>query len=502
MTAWRRIVLLLATLWAVPAYGHAALIGSTPADGAVLEEAPRRLLLVFDEAVSPAAMRLVVPGNRVVALDQVQQSDGTVAVALPDHLSPGGYALSWRVVSDDGHPVGGTLQFAVGSAAVAAAVATPGRPAAPLWLSLVAIYAAVALGLGAVAARVWLGLPKAGMAAPVAALLIIGSAAALASLGLQGVDVLGLPLAALGLAASWQAGLAGSYGVTALGVAAACALGLVAAPERRLLALAAPAGAVLALAWSGHGATRGHLGVVPAVAVLHLAAVVLWAGALLPLAGAAPAAVLARFSRVMPFAVALLLATGVALAAVQLDRIEALWTTDYGRLLLVKLALVAALLGLGGVNRWRLVPRLGEGGRRAWLRRSILAELALMLAIFGVVAAWRFTPPPRPAERAAVAVLRDDGGRAEITLNPARVGPMAAVLALAADSPADQVTLSFAWPDAGLEPIRRDAVRAGAGLWRVDGLVLPLAGEWTVSADLRSGPFTQRRLAGHVAIAP
>ncbi|WP_420346128.1 CopD family protein [Pelagibius sp.] len=127
-----------------------------------------------------------------------------------------------------------------------------------------------------------------------------------------------------------------------------------------------------------------------ALLTLHLAAVAFWIGSLWPLlqlAGAAEgarvAAVMQRFGRIAGVFVACLLLAGAGLAALLLGGIAPLVTTAYGRVLLVKLALVVLLLGFAALNKWRLVPRLaaGEPGAALRLRRSIAAEIALVIAI-------------------------------------------------------------------------------------------------------------------------
>ena len=112
---------------------------------------------------------------------------------------------------------------------------------------------------------------------------------------------------------------------------------------------------------------------------------------------------LARFSRAIPYPLAVLVVTGVTLAVVQLDRIDALWTTRYGIVLSCKLTAVAALLALAAINRYALVPRFESVGSAAArpLVTSIAVELVIALAILAVVALWRFTPPPRALALAA-----------------------------------------------------------------------------------------------------
>jgi putative copper export protein len=74
-----------------------------------------------------------------------------------------------------------------------------------------------------------------------------------------------------------------------------------------------------------------------------------------------------------------------------------LWSSSYGRYLVLKLAVVACLVGLAGFNKLRLTPRLKAGDLRALrsLRRSIRAELILGLLILIITAALTtLTGPP------------------------------------------------------------------------------------------------------------
>lgn len=91
--------------------------------------------------------------------------------------------------------------------------------------------------------------------------------------------------------------------------------------------------------------------------------------------------------------------TGLVLAVLQMGPPgPAWWAAAYAVLLGVKLALLALLFGLALWNRLALTrPALAEAAIRAQrhLRRNIGIELLLVLVVFGVVAGWRFTPPPR-----------------------------------------------------------------------------------------------------------
>lgn len=121
--------LLLAPLvLAAPARAHDELIGSNPADGAVLAEPPARVELTFSG--NPAAIGSVV---RVSDADGGQWSEGEVAVldqTASQDLSPGmpagEYTVQWRVVSSDAHPIEGSFSFTLAAGAEGAATAGPG----------------------------------------------------------------------------------------------------------------------------------------------------------------------------------------------------------------------------------------------------------------------------------------------------------------------------------------------------------------------------------------
>ena len=173
---------------------------------------------------------------------------------------------------------------------------------------------------------------------------------------------------------------------------------------------------VLALiALAGHAAAvEPGAALAIGVDVVHLVAVGVWIGGLLPLAAllraasresgsdARPFAVLVarRFSRRSLAAVLVLVATGSAIALQQVGGIPALLGTPYGRLLLAKLALFVPLLTLGALNRAWLLPALsGDAavGRAAMRRLGAFAtgEAVLALAMLAVVAVMTVTPPAR-----------------------------------------------------------------------------------------------------------
>ena len=514
---------------APPAEAHAALSLSEPADGGMVATAPATARLTFSEPVAPLVLRLLGPDGATQELSGASLEGETLVVPLPPATGDGTYVLSYRVVSQDGHPVGGSLVYAVGNAPPdpAAALLRPASdPAcqAAVWASRAALTAGMLFGVGGALFLAFAGgppLPRARRV--VGGALGLAAVAAPFAVALQGLDALGLPLSALPQGATLAAGLASPYTLTVAGAVLAAGLAAVslAAPSlvmRRLTGLIALAVLAFAVSLSGHASTAPPEAITHRAVSVHVAAAAVWVGALVPLAlllaaGASETATraLASFSRIVPWAVVALVLTGGFLAAVQVRAPAALWETDYGRVLLAKLALVAAMLALAAVNRWRLTkPALaGDAAARRRLVRVIAVEAVLAVAVVGTLSLWRFTPPPRALAAAAAAPvevhIHTDAGMATLTLAPGRAGPLAVEIALATADfgalPAKEVRATFANEAAGIEPIRRPATAAN-GVWRVDGLTLPVAGVWTVRLDVLVSDFETLRLDGTVTLSP
>jgi copper transport protein len=271
-----------------------------------------------------------------------------------------------------------------------------------------------------------------------------------------------------------------------------------------MLALAALVAAGLAMAASGHAAAAAPQWLTRPSVWLHAVAIALWIGSLWPLAvllrgGSTSArAALRCFTLVIPWILVALVASGTILAFIQLARVQALWTTNYGLILSMKLAAVLALVALAAANRFLLTPKLeaGDIAARLRLRRSIAAEIGLALLIFALAAGWRFTPPPRSIvaeEQSEFIHFHSGTTMADITLTPGRVGRSDGEIMIRDGNyqpmTPKAVTLVFSQPASGIEPLRSEAVATGDNRWRVDGLVLPTAGRWRLRVEVLIDDF-------------
>ena len=108
------LALVLAACIAPGVQAHGVLLSSIPPENALLDKAPPVATLQFNELVTPLVVQLVAPdGTRTDLTDQL--APGALLTApLDADLPEGTYVLSWRVVSEDGHPIAGSQVFSLG----------------------------------------------------------------------------------------------------------------------------------------------------------------------------------------------------------------------------------------------------------------------------------------------------------------------------------------------------------------------------------------------------
>jgi copper transport protein len=507
------------------AMAHASLNATVPIDGAVLGSAPSSFSLTFSEPVAPLALRLVRPDGSIGDLGRAEVKGNVVEIPAPAGLANGTHVLTWRVVSADGHPIAGSVIFSIGGPSAQAPIVeetVDWTVRAGLWLTKLALYVGLFIGAGGVFARSVLmpGIRSGRRALGVA--LGLGVAGAVLGLGFQGLDALGATVRSIADPVVWSTGLGTSFGNTvavaviafafgAAGVLGTGRLGKVAAAASLLLAALAPA-------LSGHASAASPQWLMRPAVFTHALGIAVWIGTLIPLGLALrrhePAALLglARFSRAMPVVLLGLILAGIALTVVQVADPSALGETAYGRLLLAKFALLSILFAIAALNRFTLTEAVESGDRAAAGRlvRSVAAETLIVMLVFGVAAAWRFTPPPRVIAAAAALPaemhVHSDKAMADVTVSPGRAGKVSVSAIIMTGEfgalDAKEVTFVFSSAAAGIEPFERRAQKPGDGTWRADRVVLPLPGKWTVRIDILVNDFEMASIAGEVAIRP
>jgi copper transport protein len=404
------VLLLLAVVGALlagaaPASAHAALTGSDPQQGAVVDKAPEQVSLTFSETVSLSddALRVLDPkGGRVDTGEPAGTGGATYAVKLKPGLPDGTYTVSYQVVSADSHPVAGAFTFSVGAPSettvtVSGETADGGVVGLLYDLGRYASYAGfiVLVGGAAFVLACW---PRGAGVRAVQRLVVSGwltlTAATLGLLLLRGsyttsgkfADVFDLDL--LGQVLQTKTGAALVSRLLLLAAAALFIAVLFGAFARRIegegeqdeketrdLAFGLAVGGVvvaagLAASWAmaEHASTGIQSGIAMPVDVAHLLAVAAWLGglgALLVALYRSPAetplgtTVVRRFSQVAFGSVLVLVATGLYQSWRQVGSWSALTGTRYGQLLCVKVGLVLLLLGVAWISR-RWTARLAE----------------------------------------------------------------------------------------------------------------------------------------------
>jgi len=538
---------ILAVGGATPAGAHAVLRGSEPLDRQVLAEGPARVRLRFSEpvALSSGSIRVLDHhGEPVVGrgATHVRGDNAQVELALPE-LGRGTYVVAWRVVSADSHPAVGAYSFRIGDSTddfhVGASLFELPTGSRALGVTFgvarFALYSSLILLVGGAAflALVW---PAGRHARGPRRLVAWAGMAALASTAatfcLQGAYAAGGGLGDVLSPSAVGSVLQTRYGDAtvargALLVGAALAVvglrrrtGRVGSPRRSAMVLVlAGVGAAALLAtvsWTGHAATGRYASAALVLDVVHLAAVSIWVGGLAMMAGfvlrggagghagidgAASAA--ARFSTVALGAVVVMVVTGTLQAWRQVGGLDELAATDFGRLLVAKIALVAAMLCAARYSR-RLIRReapqlapaalsFGPGAAArdmpaplARLRRSVAIEATVAMAVVAVTAALVNAIPPRAADETAGPALpfsidlAKAGVRISVTLEPARTGLNDLHVYVIDDGPLDALevsaTMTLAAQDTG--PITVPLVKSGAGHWSAFGFPVPIAGIW------------------------
>ena len=532
-------------LVAAPASAHANLVRAVPSPGTAVDPAPLVVYAEFSEAIDRGYSSLeVLDANGESVTTGPTEADPTspAAMLVPvADLADGTYVVVWRTLSVvDGHVIRGSFAFGVGepvAADVAVAVTSiQSSPAAAASRGLLFMGVAMLIGAPLQALTQRRGAPpdRRRVVERQTALLLLGAGllALAGQVGLLGTQILILGGDSL-LAGFGEVFGAGQWGALWIARTVALVVALILADQassseaggrRHVVGFAGVgvAGVVMAVTISLGSHAAALIDVAPALAadLIHLLAVGAWAGGLPVLllvvwesrrtrsedgAAADLTEVAARFSAVATVAVGLIVVTGTYSAWLQVLEPSRLWTTDYGALLLVKLALVAPLLALGGVNLGWTRPRLAVAGTvgaraRNALRSLVVAEIVLAAAVLGVVG---FLTEREPARQVSGDVpLAVEGAatsgetRVRVRVVPGRPGAnrLEVEVGPSQDEPADtEVELQLRYLDTDLGTTVERPVESDAGVFAVETEAFTLAGAWQVLAIVRQpGAFDAR----------
>jgi copper transport protein len=313
--------------------------------------------------------------------------------------------------------------------------------------------------------------------------------------------------------------------VTVLRPAAVGAAGVAPAPAPSrgvLAALAVPVAFLLVSpALAGHATTLHPVAALLPLDIVHVTSMSVWIGGLVMLLFVLPvatrrlaetersrllAAVLVRFSPMALLCVTALLITGVTQALIDMGGLSPLFDTPFGRSVLIKFVLLMALIALGAVNRQRVVPALrrlaaegaatGAAGRV--LRRTLRAEVALVIVVLGVTSALvSYAPPKSSASGPYSTTTRMGPIELQTTLDPARVGANELHVYLfdarsgAPYTKTKELTVEAALRDKGIGPLEATMHKAGPGHYIAETLQLVPGGTWDLTVVDRLSDFDE-----------
>jgi copper transport protein len=536
----------LVIAFAAPAFAHASLENSDPADGTTVATSPPQITLTFSEDVELPLGSISLfncEGKQIDIGKAHHGKNATEVVATLPALPPSQYQVVWRVISADSHPVHGAVIFKVGAGASSACNTSAASASAKSSKEVGVIY-----GIGR--AGLFIGIALLIGATTFLVLIARGTSAArrcrtiawtgwfvvlfstIVTVLLQGPYGAGR---GLGDAFKWAIiddVLKSRYGHIAelrlLFLLAAVPLLLIerrsseSRPLNRFWIVSAIVVGLLIASTpglAGHAATGDNVIFAVPFDTLHVAAMSVWLGGLFALLVAAIGGgfsgglrrALVRFSTTALICVIVLVLTGLFASWRQVGfTIAGYFDTSYGNILLVKVGLVAVMVAIGAVSRSIVQKRRAApldapdsaiaaidertvGG----LRRSVGAEVLIGIIVLAVTALLVQAQPARSALTPtlfAAEVKAGEGDNAmliDLTISPARVGPnQIHIYTLKPDQTnltITKITADMALPGKGIDSLPVDLHRGGPNHFLADAQLIPKSGKWKMAIHVLRG---------------
>lgn len=567
----------LVVLFASPASAHATLLQSDPGPGAVLARSPSAITLRFDSPVSAAlgAVRVYDRGGSRVDTGGTEVQGPVVRLRVSG-LAKGSYVVTWRVTSADTHPVAGAFTFQIGNAGNASSPAARtlaqrllaqqgGDPVVGMAYGLTRwlVFAGLALLLGGVAFA--LGVWPGARTSKRARRLVIGAWLALVTGTVAGMFLYGPYVAGLGLGDVTHFSLLTHtvgirFGQVALGRLVLLVVFLpvlyaatVRADQvpRRLARVVVPLAVLVGVGlaatpgYAGHAVTGRWVTLAIVADTLHVLAAGVWLGGLvllvavlLPGRGVAQLRdALPRWSRVAAGCLAVIVASGTFQAWRQVGSLGELRSTDYGRLLIVKVIVFAGMVVLASFSREIVVhlfpasrigsrravpvvaggaddfapdgdPATGEARTLRTLRRSVWVEIAAGAAVLAVTALLVNAPPARTDAATGTTAnlvettLRSSGLSVDVLFTPGKTGVndlhVSVLTSNGKPRTVQNLRLTLDLAARKIPPLVVPLTSLGTGHYLASGFTVPLAGSWRVTARPLLSQFDERTLTATV----
>jgi len=553
------LILILVVTQAGQVHAHSLLVKTDPPQNASLDRSPSQVTLTVSEPVNPLSSSVKVldsGGNRVDDRNVTFSTDRlSMSVGLPN-LAKGVYTVSWAVVSGvDGHPTSGTYPFGV-QEVVPPPPSTPTN-VQPSIVSLIpealarwTFYIGQTVLVGGpffylLVLMPWLRRratapnllppsqsPNLASQATTRVLTVTLLGALVASVGAGGLilsqTIAGQPTSIDVFLFGTQIGLIGTsrlFLAAASAVLLLVALRIGKAGTFLTLLLIPGFGILVTSSLSGHNAAVPTLTFVSILADwFHLLGVSVWIGGLINLTLLVPilhklglvhqglARLVPRFSRLAIPSVGIIAISGLYSALFQVGSFSALFGTEYGQTLIVKMGLTVVLVVFGALNQLVWYPRIARTlkivgntadvlvnlSRR--LSRSVRIESILAFGLILIVGLLTALPPAyqvsltqnRPALQATTLSETSGNVRVDLSIYPLRVGTNSFAITLTNTTDGQslthviQVNLKFTYQDSPLPPSNTSINQSSTGgQYLAQGGFLNQPGNWVIQVQVR-----------------
>lgn len=428
------------------ASAHTEMVRSEPAASSVLAESPTQIVLYFNESIEPvfASIRILDQNAHEIVSGDAQRdsSDHSIVRASTPQLGDGAYVVVWRVTSVDGHPIDGTFPFYIGTKQEIVTDFTgtelhtfdnesSNNSINPFlrWVLFVGVIVLIGSTVLAGLLMPSMDLDRRSIVVVWGAWLLafFGSVAALITYGPNAIGASFYNLSLIPDTLRTAFGQATIIRIVLLGAIAVLIYGRRRISQRiwRVIALLLSIGIVATLSLSGHPIVQNPAPLSVAIDIVHLLAVSIWIGGIVMLTIGFQSwntengiFLVRRFSNIVIWAVLVIVITGVVQAWVIMGGFGTIFSTIYGRTLLVKSTAVVVLVSLGALSRSTLKRNGPASVKRVVGIEMIIGLIVIAITSLLVGTAPRPTQPILPFSatlvRASVIV--------NVTVTPTRVG--------------------------------------------------------------------------------
>jgi len=522
-----RLLIALIAIFAAPsmALAHAGLESSDPSPGAYLDVSPERITLTFDEAVTTAFGSLrVLDSNADVVVETPLKRGEEKSIAVAEvgrTLDDGTYVVVWRVTSSDGHPVQGSFTFVVGEATstVSDAVANATTVTHGLSRLFVVIRASIFLSLAVLIGAIvllWSSAPR--RLSSRASIAVRGAWIVLLAATIEAFFAFGPHAAGVKIYNAFDGDLISATLTTTFGRAQLVRVALLVAlwpvlsafisgVRRRLLISVLLVGIVATVSLSGHAISTSPMVVGVALDIVHLLAIGSWIGGLCVLVFVGrrlgdeqTLSLTGRFSGIAQRALPVVILTGIAQSWLLLKDPTEIFDTQFGRTLVVKIALVLVVIALSGSARRALKQRDARN-----LRTTVAFEAIVALVVIALTASLTGLSP-KVVSSAAPFQQTIVGSEVFVTLavTPAKVGSTEVHLIMARQGGAlgeltnVQMRMGLASMNIPTGPV--ELTRIAPNHYTAN-VTFPFPGQWSVEVLASTEQFAVSRFAFEVSIS-